>query len=236
MAIGSVELIRSLTTGQTGGSSSSPVVAGPNPNFIQVQRTFTLEAGYYILSLEYTAKVGAVLGVYWNKVKIFTVAAQDLEIHTLKITLQVSGGDNTLEIAGESINDLAGVTVKNVEVTKSMSIPSSIGNGQDSNLTVVGQPPSNSATGPSANSIKVRQTFNLDSGSYILSLEYAAKAGAVTSSMGIYWNGVKIFTLTAQDSVARTLRITIQVSAGVNTLEIATEDPNDTLGLAISNV
>lgn len=199
------------------------------------------------------------MGVYWNGVKVATVAAQDEEIHTLRIAFLIAGGIYNLEITGEGASDEMGMAIGSVELVKSytdlaLTGPAQI-TGSNPNFVVLGLSTGSNFAGQSPNLIKngrfennllgmkdwvitktlpdweivtgeieqrkgsidnvrwgsrpvveldgsknniIRQTLTLERGYYILTIEYAARVGAVFSSgMGVYLNGIKIGTVAA---------------------------------------
>ena len=83
----------------------------------------------------------------------------------------------------------------------------------------------------------LRQKINLEQGSYVLQLRYAARSGCVaTSEMGIFWNGQKVRSIKGQDESIHTLILPLTAVQGINVLEIAGEGKSDSLGMTIANV
>ena len=188
------------------------------------------------------------MGVYWNGKKIISVEGEDEEIHTLKIPLLAFTGVNSLEIGGEGTNDGYGMTITNVMLIKNDSNSNFIRNGRfqqnylgSKDWVITNSLPWWQATksveqgkgsvynGKWGNRIVVeldsnqndvlRQSVNLESGYYILSLEYAARAGYVqTSAMAISWNGCQVKAVQGKDEAIHTLNILVKTCQKTNTL------------------
>ena len=83
----------------------------------------------------------------------------------------------------------------------------------------------------------LRQRFDLEDGTYILELNYAARSGFVkTSEMSISWNGQKVKIIKGEDDQIHSLRVPLSAVRGKNVLEIAGEGTSDTYGMTIANV
>ena len=65
----------------------------------------------------------------------------------------------------------------------------------------------------------IRQTVNLQSGTYVLTFDYAARERKIdTSGLLVVWNGQEIKDVNAFDEIVRTMRLELPAANGQNTL------------------
>lgn len=83
----------------------------------------------------------------------------------------------------------------------------------------------------------LRQKIDVEEGEYLFKLQYAPRSGYIASSqMSVFWNGIKVKSVKAQDFLIHTLQLSLKAFSGTNLLEIAGEGKSDGVGMTIANL
>jgi YD repeat-containing protein len=189
----------------------------PNGGNMAISQSFTtLTAGQqYQLSFDHANRTTATSGsfeVWWNGVKLQTIATVGLAMQTNSYLVTAGAGTNLLEFRGTGTVDTLGASLDNVRLLAMLPVPTGGNMDISQNVTLASA-----------------QTL-------LLQFNHANRTSSASGSFEVWWNGCLIATVTDSGTTMQTNGYQVSGVAGTNTLRFRGIGTTDAVGASLDNV